>query len=72
MLAHSTLLVTALGLVSLGFGGALLDGSPEIALAALLGGWIFVALIATAWIRPASGSREHHPKVDRWFDDMAP
>jgi hypothetical protein len=49
-----------------------LDGCPEVGLIALLGGWVFTALIATAWIRPASGSPEHHPRIDRLFDDTSP
>jgi hypothetical protein len=72
MVAHSTLLVSGLGLVPLAFGGALLDGSPELGLITLLAGWVFAGLLAMAWARPASGSPEHHPKIDRLFDDTAP
>jgi len=36
MIDHSTSLVTALGLVPIAFGGALLDGSPEVALLTLV------------------------------------
>lgn len=72
MIDHSTSLVTTLGLVPIAFGGALLDGSPEVALITLLGGWIVAALLATAWTRPPSGSPEHHPRIDRLFDDTSP
>jgi hypothetical protein len=29
-------------------------------------------VMAIAWMRPASYPPEHHPKIDRIFDDTAP
>lgn len=72
MIDHSLSLVTALGFVPIAFGGALLDNSPEMALSALVGGWVVAALLALAWARPPSGSPEHHPRIDRLFDDTSP
>ena len=70
--AHSTLLVGALGVIQLAFGAALLDDSPLFALVALLIGLVVVALLATAWMRPFSADPEHHPTIDKLFDDTSP
>jgi hypothetical protein len=71
-LAHGTLLVGFLLAMSLGFGLALLRDSPLFALGVLLVLLISTAVIAVAWMRPGSGSVEHHPKIDHYLDDSSP
>lgn len=72
MWRHSTALV-ALFLITVGlFAVALVAGSALLAFMALLGGLVVAFVLATAWMRPTSYPPEHHPKVDRVFDDTAP
>ena len=72
MWRHSTALV-ALFLITVGlFAVALVAGSALLAFMALLGGLVVAFVLATAWMRPTSYPPEHHPKVDRMFDDTAP
>jgi len=71
-LAHSTLIVAEMMLIPLVFSGALLEGSPLLAVNVLLIGWVATAVIAIAWMRPAGVSPEHHPKIDKLFDDTSP
>jgi hypothetical protein len=72
MWRHSTAMV-ALFVVMVGvFGTALVAGSALIAFVALLTGLVVAFVMATAWMRPDSSPREHHPKVDRIFHDTAP
>jgi hypothetical protein len=55
-----------------GFAVALMMGSVIIAVGLLMGGLAMAFVIAIAWMRPGGGAIEHHPKVDRIFDDTAP
>jgi len=47
-------------------------GSALMAFIALMVGLVAAFVMAIAWMRPASYPTEHHPKVDRLFDDTAP
>ena len=69
---HGTILIAILLTMSLGFGVALLRDSPLLALGVLLLLLISTAVIAVAWMRPGSGSVEHHPKIDHYLDDSSP
>ena len=72
MWRHSTAMV-ALFVITVGvFGTALVAGSALVAFCALLGGLVTSFVLAIAWMRPESSPREHHPKVDRIFNDTAP
>jgi predicted lysophospholipase L1 biosynthesis ABC-type transport system permease subunit len=72
MWRHSTGMV-ALFVVTVGFFAlALVAGSTLLAFMALMGGLVVAFVLATAWMRPQSYPPEHHPKVDRLFDDTAP
>jgi hypothetical protein len=65
--------MVALFVVTVGsFAIALVAGSTLLAVMALLGGLVVAFVLATAWMRPTSYPAEHHPKVDRMFDDTAP
>lgn len=65
--------MVALFVVTVGlFGLALVAGSTMLAFMALLGGLVVAFVLATAWMRPTSSPREHHPKIDRIFNDTAP
>jgi hypothetical protein len=65
--------MVALFVVTVGlFGLALVAGSTLLAFMALMGGLTVGFVLATAWMRPTSYPPEHHPKVDRLFDDTAP
>lgn len=54
------------------FGIAIVLGSTFGALAALLVGFVSIFVMAIAWMRPRGYPTEHHPKIDRLFDDTAP
>ncbi len=72
MWRHTTGIV-ALFLIIVGtFGFAIFAGSTMVALMALLGGLVIAFVMAIAWMRPAGYPPEHHPKIDRIFDDTAP
>jgi hypothetical protein len=70
--AHANVLFGGLLFMSLGFGVALLGDSPVVAVAMLLVVLISAGVISVAWMRPASGSPEHHPKIDHYLDDSSP
>jgi hypothetical protein len=70
--AHANVLFGTLLFMSLGFGAALLYDSPIVAVAMLLVVLISAGVISVAWMRPASGSPEHHPKIDHYLDDSSP
>jgi len=70
--AHANVLFGALLFMSLGFGVALLGDAPIVAVAMLLVVLISAGVISVAWMRPASGSPEHHPKIDHYLDDSSP
>jgi len=72
MWRHSTGIV-ALFFVIIGlFVLAVVAESTLLAVAALLVGLVSAFVMAIAWMRPASYPTEHHPKIDRLFDDTAP
>jgi hypothetical protein len=54
------------------FGLSLMAGSPVVAFALLLVGFVVAFVMATAYSRPPSYPPEHHPKIDKIFDDTAP
>ena len=54
------------------FGLALVAGSTMLGVMALVGGLVVAFVLGTAWMRPTSYPAEHHPKIDRIFDDTAP
>ncbi len=54
------------------FGVSLVAGSALIGVMALLVGFVTAFVLAIAWMRPKSYPDEHHPKIDRIFDDTAP
>lgn len=70
--AHANVLFAILLSMSLGFGAAWLGDSPVYAVAVLLVVLISAAVLSVAWMRPASGSPEHHPKIDHLLDDTSP
>jgi hypothetical protein len=72
MWRHTTGIV-ALFFVTVGvFGIAIVADSALVAFIALLTGFVVAFVMAIAWMRPASYPAEHHPKIDRIFDDTAP
>ncbi len=72
MWRHSTAIVAVFFVMVAGFGIALAAGSTILAIMALLGGLVVGFVMAIAWMRPASGPIEHHPRSDRIVDDTAP
>lgn len=68
----TTLLVAMLWWMPIAFGGALLDNAPAVALGVLLFGIVAAFVLAVAWMRPRNASPEHHPAIDRLFDDTSP
>lgn len=69
---HGTVVVAVLLAASLGFGAALLQGSPLFAFGMLLFLLIATGIISVAWMRPSSASPEHHPRIDHYLDDSSP
>jgi hypothetical protein len=72
MWRHSTAMVAVFFVTVGGFATALVAGSAMIAFMALLGGLVVAFVMAIAWMRPRSGPIEHHPRIDKVFDDTAP
>lgn len=70
--AHANVLFAILLAMSLGFGAAWLGDSPFYAFAVLLVVLISAGVLSVAWMRPPSGSPEHHPKIDHLLDDTSP
>jgi hypothetical protein len=71
MWRHTTGIV-ALFFVIVGiFALALVAESTLMAFMALIVGLVVAFVLAIAWMRPASYPDEHHPKVDRLFNDTA-
>ncbi|MDX2053036.1 MAG: hypothetical protein SFV15_11625 [Polyangiaceae bacterium] len=58
--------------VTMAFAVAIALGFPLVAYAALVVGLVITVLLCVAWMRPQGGSPEHHPPVDRVFDDTNP
>lgn len=54
------------------FALALMAGSMMVAVALLMSGIVVAFVMAVAWMRPNAETTEHHPKIDRLFDDTAP
>jgi len=69
MWRHTTSIVALFVAIVLGFEAALIAGSTLVGVAVLLGGLVVAFVIATAWMRPPSGNDEHHPNVDKVFND---
>lgn len=72
MWRHSNAIVALFIVIVGAFGLAIVTGSALVAFIALIVGLVTAFVIAIAWMRPASYPTEHHPKVDRIFDDTAP
>ena len=72
MWRHSTGIVALFIILVAVFGIAVVANSTLVALCALLSGFVVAFVMAIAWMRPASYPPEHHPKIDRIFDDTAP
>ncbi|HEV8550014.1 MAG TPA: hypothetical protein VGQ57_13315 [Polyangiaceae bacterium] len=70
--AHANVLFGLLLVMLLGIGIAWLGDAPLVAVATLLVVLISAAVISVAWMRPSSGSPEHHPKIDHFLDDSSP
>jgi hypothetical protein len=70
--SHATVLVGLLLAMSLAVAIALLEDSPLGALEFLLVMPVVAGILSVAWMRPASGSPEHHPAIDRILDDTSP
>ncbi len=69
---RATVLVGLFLSMSLGSGVALLGESPLAALLVVLALPVLVGVLCVAWMRPPSGSPEHHPRIDRLLDDTSP
>lgn len=69
---HATVLVGILLSMSLAVAIALLGDSPLGALELLLVVPVLAGVLSVAWMRPPSGSPEHHPAIDRLLDDTSP
>lgn len=72
MSRHGVGMVLLLVLTVAAFALALMLGQPIGAFALLLVGFVVAFVMAIAWMRPPSSSPEHHPKIDRIFNDTAP
>ena len=72
MWRHSNAIVALFFVIVGVFSLAVVTGSALVAFIALLVGLVTAFVIAIAWMRPESYPTEHHPKVDRIFDDTAP
>lgn len=70
--SHATVLVGLLLAMSLAVAITLLEDSPLGALEFLLVTPIVAGILSVAWMRPPSGSPEHHPAIDRILDDTSP
>jgi hypothetical protein len=72
MQRHWRGLVILFGLLALAFVAAIWADSVAFALGALVSGLVLAFVMATAWMRPAGHTPEHHPPVDRVLDDTNP
>jgi hypothetical protein len=72
MQRHWRGLVALFGLLALAFVAAIWVDSVAMALAALVSGLVLAFVMATAWMRPAGHTPEHHASIDRVFDDTNP
>ncbi len=71
MLRHAKALVELFAVIALAAETAFLTSSFWVALFALLAGLDVAFVLGIAWLRPA-GAVEHHPRVDKLFDDADP
>jgi hypothetical protein len=69
MWRHSTGIVTLFVLLVIGFEVALIAGSTVLGVIVLVTGLVLAFVMGIAWMRPASGPEEHHPAVDKVFND---
>jgi hypothetical protein len=72
MQRHWRALVIGFALILCGFLGGLALGSIAIALASLVSGLVVAFVMAIAFLRADGHSPEHHPRMDRVFDDTNP
>lgn len=72
MQRHGTVMVILFIATVAAFGLSLMAGFPVVAFALLLVGFVVAFVMATAYARPRSYPPEHHPKIDKIFDDTAP
>ena len=72
MQRHWRALVIGFALVPCGFLIGLALESIAIALASLVSGLVVAFVMAIAFLRADGHSPEHHPRVDRVFDDTSP
>ncbi len=72
MKRHWLVIVVLFMLVSTVFGLSLAFGYPFVAYGALVSGLTTTIVLCVAWLRPEGKSAEHHPSVDRLFDDVDP
>lgn len=72
MQRHWHALVGGFGLILVGFVGGLALESIALALASLVSGLVVAFVMAIAFLRADGHSPEHHPRMDRVFDDMNP
>ena len=71
MWRHGKALVELFAVMALAVETALLTSSLIVAICALLAGLDVAFVLAVAWMRP-EGSPEHHPAIDKIFDDTDP
>ena len=72
MKRHGTVMVILFLATVAAFGLSLMAGSPVVAFTLLLVGFVVAFVMATAYSRPGGYPPEHHPKIDKIFDDTAP
>ena len=72
MQRHWKGIIVLFGVLALAFVAALWFESVAIALGALVSGLVIAFVMSTAWMRADGHSPEHHPPVDRAFDDTNP
>lgn len=51
---------------------AFVQGYPMVAAGALVCGLVVTSVLAVAWMRPQGSPTEHHPPIDRIFNDLDP
>jgi len=69
---RATVLIGLFLSMSIGVGAAFLSESPLGAVLVFLALPVMVGVLCVAWMRPPSGSVEHHPRIDRFLDDTSP
>lgn len=69
---HWHFLMSVLGLMIAGFVLGIADDSLLITFGSIVIGSTLASLLGVAFLRAPGHTPEHHPRVDRWFDDTAP